>query len=310
MYPDAKVVLGGIYASLMPAHAKKSGADKIHNGLFEKAENLIPDYSLIPEWDGSIIFSSRGCIRNCPFCAVPQLEGKPHNLKYSIKRFVYPKHKRIILWDNNILACKNWKAIFDELIELGLKVDFNQGIDARLLTDEVAEKLSHIKFDLLRLAYDNSAYRPCLEKAIKFLSSHGINKRKIVVYTLYNFENDNPEDFYKRVKDLLNWGVACYPMRFQPLSALDKNSYISPDWTKEEIQMVETARRVLGAGGVFPPYEGLIKKIKKAKDFNEAFSLDSPKARKPLDAGENKGFHLQGCKHRWGGNLDWRSVST
>jgi len=303
MFPKSKIILGGLYASLMPDHAKKSGADKIHIGLFKDAENLMPDYDLIPEWDGSIIFASRGCIRNCPFCAVPKLEGKPNNLKYSIKHLIYPKHTRVILWDNNILACKNWRAIFDELIELGLKVDFNQGIDARLITDEVAEKLSHMKFDLLRLAYDNSIYHLCLERAIRILDKHGISKKKIVVYTLFNFENDDPEDFWERIKDLLGWGVASYPMRYQPLTTLEKNSYVSPNWTKEEIQMVESARRVLGFGGVFPAYKGLVNKICKSRSFHKAFSLRPPKQSKKIKIKN----HIQRCVHRWGGQLNWRS---
>jgi hypothetical protein len=308
LFPHVKIILGGIYASLMLEHAKKSGADKIHIGLFHKAENLMPDYDLIPEWDGSIIFSSRGCIRQCKFCAVPKLEGKPHNLKYSIKHLVHQKHKRIIFWDNNILACNNWREIFDELIELDLKVDFNQGIDARLITDEVAEKLKKMKFDLLRLAYDNIALRICVKKAIDILDKHGISKRKIIVYTLFNYEDDSPEDFWLRVKDLLTWGVCSYPMRYQPLDSLEKNIYISPKWSKEEVNMVQTARRVLGIAGTFPPYKGLVKKIQKARNFYEAFSLYplSDKKVRPLEKLSNKNY-IHNVTHRWGGDLDWRS---
>jgi len=61
LFPKAKVWLGGLYASLMPRHAAGSGADHVHVGVFEEAEDLMPAYDLVPEWDGSIIFSSRGC---------------------------------------------------------------------------------------------------------------------------------------------------------------------------------------------------------------------------------------------------------
>lgn len=67
-YPRSKVVLGGIYASLLPKHAARSGADVIHKDLFESAETCVPAWNLVPEWDGSIIFASRGCIRNCSYC--------------------------------------------------------------------------------------------------------------------------------------------------------------------------------------------------------------------------------------------------
>jgi hypothetical protein len=71
---------------------------------------------------------------------VPQLEPK-FEPKDSIKRLIYPGHKKVVLWDNNILASPYWRNIFDELEESGLEVDFNQGLDARLLTEETALRL-------------------------------------------------------------------------------------------------------------------------------------------------------------------------
>ena len=72
-------------------------------------------------------------------------------------------------------------------------------------------------------------------------------------------------------------------MRYQPLSgehAFAKDSYIAPNWTKEELEMVATARRVIGYGGAFPPYEGLVKKFRNANSFHEAFGLYYTKTRK------------------------------
>ncbi len=84
------------------------------------------------------------------------------------------------------------------------------------------------------------------------------------------------------MRDLLAWGLAAYPMRYQPLSgdqALEKDSYIAPTWTSEQLNMVAMARRVIGAGGAFPPYEGLIKKFLNAHNFDDAFSLYSDRGR-------------------------------
>ncbi len=315
MYPSTEIYLGGIYASLMRDHAKLSGTDHICEGLFSQAEDLMPSYDLVPEWDGSIIFSSRGCIRSCSFCAVPKLEGKPNGLKSTIKHLVFSGHTKIILWDNNILANYNWKKIFDELISFGLKVDFNQGLDARLISDQSAEKLSQMKLYLIRLAYDTQKAGPYVERAIELLHKYGVRKKKIVVYTLFNFEDD-PEDFFNRVKDILNWGAACYPMRFEPLDALEKNHYLSPNWACEQVRMVQRARRVLGFSGTLPPYGALVKKFNDANCFNKAFKLRPIGAKRPLlqRIGEHlkishgsKG-NLSKAKIRWVNEKDWRKV--
>lgn len=278
LFPQAYMLLGGIYASLVPKHARLSGADEVYTGLMTDVEGLLPDYSLVPEWKTSILFSTRGCIRSCPFCAVPRLE-KQISTGPSVKQLVYPGHKKIVLWDNNFLAAKTWRQILLQLREIGMPVDFNQGLDARLIDDAVAQELSGLKLDPVRMAYDMAGERKSLEKAIPALVRTRFNKRRIIVYTLYNF-TDTPEDFWRRVADLLEWGVVCYPMRYEPLNSLVKNQYVSPYWTKEDLEMVAKARRVLGAGGAFPPYEGLQKKIVGARDFYQAFELRSPQATK------------------------------
>lgn len=277
LFPRAKVWLGGLYSSLMPDHASQSGADVIHKGVLEEAEDLMPDYALVPEWDGSIIFSSRGCNRACPFCAVPKIEGRLNSTKRSIKNWVYPRHTRIVLWDNNFLQSPYWKEICNELQELGRWVDFNQGLDARLITGEIARCLSNLKLQSgssvkIRLAYDRRGTGPAVEKAIARLESYGVRRRAVMVYVLYNYKDD-PEIFFENVKDVLNWGAVAYPMRYEPLDALEKNRYVDPHWTAEELEMVQDARRVLGYGGAFPPYKGLTKKMERARGFDEAFRL-------------------------------------
>jgi len=287
LYPEVELVLGGIYASLMPDHASTSGADHVHIGLFPEAEELLPDYSLVPNWGGSIIFASRGCVNECGFCAVPRLEGKLNAVKYSIKPLIYPGHTKVILWDNNILGAPNWRHILDELRELGLKVDFNHGLDARLVTFEVAEKLSALKMNVIRLAYDYYGIGPSVKRAIQHLADAGVRRRKIIVYTLFNY-TDSPDDFFYRVRDLLDWAVVSYPMRFEPLDSLEKNKYVAPKWTKELLEMVADARRVLGFSGAFPPYEGLRQKFLKASNFEDAFQLRPKQSAKRLVAGQTE----------------------
>ena len=272
-YKNARVIVGGIYASLCTEHLRKAFGSRVEivKGLVPELENLLPDYSLVPEWDASILFSSRGCISRCRFCSVPQLEPE-FETKDSIKHLIYPGHRKAILWDNNILASPYWHNIFNELEKLELEVDFNQGLDARLLTEEIALRLKQMNVPIVRLAYDSKGIKVPLKRAIDLLQNAGINGRRIIIYCLYGFL-DTPLDFLERVTNLINWGVVAYPMRYQPLEPYGKDSYISLNWQPEQLEMIAKARRVIGCGGSFPPYEGLLKKLNNAKSFEEAFSL-------------------------------------
>ncbi len=275
-HKKAEVTVGGIYATLCAEHLKETFKNriKIYKGLYYKAEDILPDYSLVPDWNASIVFSSRGCIRDCQFCSVKDLEPKVR-YKKSIRHLIYPGHKKVIFWDNNILASPYLEDIFQELEELKLEVDFNQGLDARLINTNVALRLKKLNVSLIRLAYDTQGIREPLRHAIELLKEVGFNGRRIIVYCLYNnpFEKDTPETFLKRLQDLISWGVVSYPMRYEPLEPKEKNTYVSPYWTEEQLEMIAKARRVLGYGGAFPPYEGLKKKFLEAKSFEKALEL-------------------------------------
>jgi hypothetical protein len=271
-YPSAEVWLGGIYASLLPEHAKLSGADRIWEGLFHEAEDKVPDYSLVPEWKSSLLFFTRGCSRRCGFCAVPKLEGALQPREGSIRRLIYPGHSKVVFFDNNILGSSIWRDVFLELIDLNVEVDFNQGMDARYVTEEVVDLLSKMKFPMIRLAYDYTQIRPHVEKATNLLKNHGISGRRVSFYVLYNYV-ESPDEFFYKVRDLLSWGVVAYPMRYEPLCTLEKGKHVSPKWTEEELEMVQRARRVIGFGGAFPPYTGLVEKFQNAQNFHDAFSL-------------------------------------
>jgi len=120
LYPNAEILLGGIYATLMPEHAKLAYADDIHQGLLAAADEYCPDYSLAPDWDKNILFATRGCSRRCLFCAVPLIEGRISTSNVRIEDKINDDFKKIILWDNNLLAAPNWKEIITELAELSL----------------------------------------------------------------------------------------------------------------------------------------------------------------------------------------------
>jgi len=284
-FSSAKIRVGGIYASLMPRRLKSFFPFiDIHIGLFEAADDYLPAYDLLNEvenwkkWDSTILFTSRGCIRSCPYCIVPKLEGKIRSVVEDLERHIYPNHKRIILWDNNFFASPNWKKILKDLQNIGLPVDFNQGIDARLINDETARMIADLRTPLIRTAFDNLHEKNALTNAIEVFSQSGIRRRKIFIYTLYNFysekyHSDIPATFFERIKHIADLGCVSYPMRYEPLTSLEKNSFVSPLWTDYQLKMIGKARRILGYGGAFPPYKGLVKKFEKAHNFEEAFSV-------------------------------------
>lgn len=289
LYPNASICVGGIYASLYPDRIKDHFpyAD-VHVGLNTEAEKYMPDYDILEHtdswkgWDGSIMFTSRGCVNKCPFCLVPTMEGELRSVLDDPLQHTHPDHKRIILWDNNFLALENWEDRVRALRRCGKIVDFNQGLDARLMTQEKADALASLKLKDIKMAYDGPHEKGAVHRAVDMLESAGVSRRRISFYTLYNFYDDKsnfydtPEEFYGRVKDILDIGCASYPMRYVPLKALEKSTYVSPFWTKEQLEAVAKARRVIGFGGAFPPYSALVEKFDKAGCFDEAFRLEPP----------------------------------
>jgi len=174
-------------------------------------------------------FTSRGCIRHCPFCAVPRIEGDLIELT--------DWEPRPVVCDNNVTACS--KAHFDDVVDR-LKhvpgVDFNQGLDARLLTDHHAQRLAELDIFKVRLAWDHTRDEQHVYDAIMRLRRAGIGKKAIGVYVLVGFD-DTPADARYRCETLKRkWGIDPRPMRFQPLDTMQKNSYVHPAWTDEELR--------------------------------------------------------------------------
>jgi hypothetical protein len=265
-FPDVEIVLGGIYASLMPDHAKKSGA-KVHTGLYQDAEYVLPAYDLVPEWDGSLVFSSRGCIRACDFCPVRIIEGKIRQHVNSIKPYIWPSHTKIHLFDNNAISSPNWNVTWQELIELDKQVNIREGIDARIVTDDIAIQLSQLKLTKIQTAYDNINDRDAIQEGIRILKKHITRKVPWEAFVLYNWK-DTPEEFFERIKDLASWGVSAFPMRYQPLNELKKNAYISPNWSKSDLKMVRTIVKQSGFNGLIINRPKRIN-FKDAKQFSD-----------------------------------------
>jgi hypothetical protein len=176
-----------------------------------EVEHIMPDYSLYPDVKFSMGFTSRGCIRRCPWCIVPQKEGDIEAWA-SPYEFWDRKHQKIILLDNNFLAAPNWRDTIASLITIGVEVDFNQGLDIRLVDDEVAWCLSRLKTKHLRFAFDDIAYESRLRRGIELLLARGFNSRHLSFYVLVGFNRDPGID---RMKLLASYKVDVYPMIYK-----------------------------------------------------------------------------------------------
>lgn len=115
-FPNTKIVVGGIYASLQPIRCKKfTGCDIVFEGVWDEVEHCTPDYSLV-NVDYQIIHTSRGCGRRCPYCGVYKIEPE-FKFDRSLKGKEIIKRK-LIFYDNNLLANPYIENILKELIEL------------------------------------------------------------------------------------------------------------------------------------------------------------------------------------------------
>lgn len=175
-------------------------------------EHIMPDYSLYPKVNFSLGFTSRGCIRKCSWCIVPKKEGaiKPWA---SIYEFWDSRHNKIILLDNNLLASPNWKETLIELGKENVEVDFNQGLDIRLIDDEKVSYLKGVRTKVLRFAFDDIAYEKALRRGIELLINNGISPRMLSFYVLVGFNGD--ETAIERVEILKSYNVDIYPMIYK-----------------------------------------------------------------------------------------------
>jgi hypothetical protein len=150
--------------------------------LPEYIDSIMPDYSLY-DCKHAYGFLTRGCIRKCPWCFVPEKEGdiKPYS---DIDDFI-GDYKSAVLMDNNVLASDHGIRQIEKIIKKGIRVDFNQGLDARLIDDSIAQLLSKVKWiHPLRLACDNSAMKEPIQKAVELLRWHNCKPERYSVYTL------------------------------------------------------------------------------------------------------------------------------
>ena len=200
---------------------------------------------------------TRGCVRKCPFCAVPKIE--PMYVEYiPLKKQIqminekYGEKKDLLLLDNNVLASPKFNQIIDEIKKIGFQkgaklncslrnVDFNQGIDLRLLTKARIKRLAELSIYPLRIAFDYITLKDKYVEKIEWAAEHGF--RRLSNYILYNYE-DTPEDFYERLRinvelnERLGTQIYSFPMKYIPVTNKDRN-FVGKHWTPKYLRSIQ-----------------------------------------------------------------------
>lgn len=155
-----------------------------YESLPDEIDWMIPDYSIYPDVNYAIGYLTRGCTRACPWCVVPKKEGKIKPYRYWTE-IARPGIRDVVFMDNNVLASPFGLEQMEELALENLRVDFNQGLDARLITPEVAKLLSQLKWiQHIRMAADTDAMLNVVLDKIELLRSYGVKPYRIFAYVL------------------------------------------------------------------------------------------------------------------------------
>lgn len=353
-------MVGGVLATILYKEVEEATGIKPWRGLLNTPgildkdnndiiDDLPLDYSILdeidykyPENNAYYGYMTRGCIRKCPFCAVPTLEPKfnqfiPIKDKMELTKNTFGDQRNLLLLDNNVLASKDFEKIIWDIKESGfykgatyvepnyldisvanlkkgvndyayvkkayflfrellakskgetqtfiyntlkenklLKietcekaniyiayeavkeiyenqrnkspklryVDFNQGVDARLFTEDKVRLLSEIPIRPLRVAFDDLRFKDVYIKAIRLGAKYGL--KDFSNYLLYNF-NDQPEELYQRFRinvdlcDELNISIYSFPMKYHPLIGdySENRDYIGQHWNRKFIRAVQ-----------------------------------------------------------------------
>ena len=194
--------------------------------LTYEQEHVCPDYTLYPKFDAALGFTTRGCTNKCPWCVVPSKEGllRP---SADIDEFLSGRNK-VTLLDNNILAHPHGIQQLEKIAERQLYLDCNQGMDARLVDDNIAKILASIKWQhrRIRFAADTTPMVGIVKQAIRRLRTAGYTGE----FFIYCLLHGNIQECVERIIDLRSYDKKLY-IHAQPY--IDYVGTKPPQWQKD-----------------------------------------------------------------------------
>lgn len=224
--PDYKYFISNIEGEVIRGG---TGYD-IHSCLPKEIDCIQPDYSIYPSIDKRTAygFLTRGCPNKCKWCVVPLKEGniRPY---MDVEEISIEGRKNLILMDNNILASDYGLQQIEKIVRLGLKVDFNQGLDARLVTEDIAKLLAKVKWiKRIRFGCDTQGQIAECERAISLIDKYGYHGE----YFFYCILLDDFKESFSRVNHWRDKGKKFLPY-CQPYRDLNNPRQIIPQWQKD-----------------------------------------------------------------------------
>ncbi len=188
----------------------------LENKLPSEIEHQCPDYSIYGISDVAYGFLTRGCPRNCSFCNVTQHQGSKAIKVADLSEF-WNGQKEIVLLDPNLFASNDWKDLTQQLIDSKALIDFSQGVDIRVMTDEKVYAINQLKIKMIHFAWDNYEF-----KTYELLKAHRnafkFSGRDMRVYVLTNFNTTHEQDL-ERIYKLRELDYDPYVMIFNKQSA-------------------------------------------------------------------------------------------
>jgi len=219
-----------IFASTVFSFSDKTLLDKermeiggtgwdIDKSLPPEIEAVKPDYTFY-NYKHSIGFTMRGCRFNCKFCVVPKKEGKPKPFNTVEEIWTNRDSDFIVLLDNDFFGNPQWRERIDEIKRHNLKVNFSQGLNIRIITDEQAKALASINFrninnksKMVYFAWDRFNDEKLIDAGIERVIKAGVKPYQMTFYVLIGFDTTEEQDLY-RVNKLKNLGCNPFVMPF------------------------------------------------------------------------------------------------